>query len=238
MGTVLPVTEGLGKLPERPPRLPEMQFSSQQKGWPPMPREWQNVRAIHVEPLPGSLNDDLERQIRDAALRDPRVQDALGDRFAHIATDPLHIGKGRKTHCTEPFGSRLTFFSHARNVAIEVTMKGSIVQTVADRHGYQPREGRDEITDAICLARTDQRLKGHVELLSAHAILLPTLAEDVGCGHRILLVTFTGCEETEDEKPALFSATVNLITKTVLMARAEARENAAQIPNGGTHHAK
>lgn len=238
MGTVLAVTEGLDKLPESPPQLPEMQFSLQEQGWPPMPRDWQNVRPIQAEPLSSSLTNDLERQLRDAVLRDPRVQEALGARFAYIATDPLHIGKGRKSDCSEPFSSRITIFSHTRNVAIEVILRGTVVQSIQSRQGYQPREGHDEIVRAICLARADYRLKGHVELLNAHAILQPTSVEDVGCGNRILWVSFTGCEDSEDEKPALFTATVDLISETVLMARAEALAPPARPTNGGTYHAK
>jgi hypothetical protein len=87
--------------------------------------------------------------------------------------------------------------------------------------GYQPPEGSDEINEAICLARSDIRIKDQVQLLSGHAILLPNSVEDIGYGHRLMRVTFTDPSDTGDEKPALFAAIVDLIDRQVLMARPE-----------------
>lgn len=217
MGTVLPLTEGLAELPEPPEHFPRDRFS-QLEGWPPTPRDWQNVTPIQAEAIAGtSLSDINASELLESALKDPRVQEAVGRRFAHIATDPLHIGKGH-SDSAGPFSARMTFFSHSRNRAVEVTMKDRAVELVQLLDGYQPREGHEEIDDAIRLARQDARLNGHVERLDAHAILLPNSDEDIGCGHRIMWVTFTDPQDSEGEKLALFAATVDLISQTVLSA--------------------
>ncbi len=174
-------------------------------------------------------------RIREAALRDGRVRESLGDRFAFITSDSLNAGKWSKDSGTEAVSSRLIFFSHARNTAVEVTLKGTAVQDVQDKRGYQPKEGQEEIVEAIRLARNEESLRGHVELLDAHAILLPVGAESIGCGHRTLWITFTESGDAAHEKPALFAATVDMITRTVSMTAAVAP---ATTTTGGTTDAE
>jgi hypothetical protein len=233
MDTVLPAKERAHKFTEHKPQSLEMRFK--QDSWPPTPEGWTHVGRIHARPLHNSINSDVEMRIREVALRDDRVREALGNRFAFINSDALSVRKWCQDSGTEALSSRLMFFSHARNTAVEVTLKGGTVQEVHDKRGYQPKEGQDEIVEAIRLARNDESLRGHVELLDAHAILLPAGDEEIGCGHRTLWITFTESGDANHEKPALFAATVDMITQTVSMTAAVSAPNTTA---GGTTHAE
>jgi hypothetical protein len=94
---------------------------------------------------------------------------------------------------------------------------------VVHREGYQPAETEEEILEAICLARSDPCLRDRVQVLGASAILLhgPLGADEAGPAHRTLWVTFFDAQDIEDEKPALFSAAVDLVERVVLHAREE-----------------
>jgi hypothetical protein len=183
--------------------------------------ETRSFRRSDAQELPGSLTEELALTLRNAALNDERVHATLGERFAHINTDLIPARKGQQHDCAEPLATRLIFFSHSNKIAVEVRMRGAYVHEVNESPGFQPPEGSDEIREAICLARADERIKERVQLLSADAILLPGSPEDLGYGCRMIWVTFTDPAETEDEKPALFSAAVDLIQKKVVLARAE-----------------
>ncbi len=219
----VPVTDEamLKTLPTGPPAIRMLEFTQRGEGWPPMPRGWQEVRRLHAQEMPGSLTADMEHQVREAVVRDPRVQELLGERYVHIGSDAVTRGKGAVAICSEPLAIRLTFYSYARNAAVEVLTRGIHVHSATLREGYQPAETHEEIEEAICLARADCRLVDHVQLLAGSAILLHSSAEEPGYGHRTLWVTFMDPADIEDEKPALFSAAVDLVDRVVLVARAE-----------------
>lgn len=219
----IPVTDEavLRTLPMTPPEFQRLEFTQRGEGWPPRPHGQQEVRRLHAQEMPGALTDELERQVRDAVQRDPRVREMLGDRYVHIHTDAVIPGKGIPADCSQPAGIRLTFYSYGRNAAVEILTRGADVEGVSLRENYQPAEVEEEIREAICLARADCRLKGRVELLAASAILHHASAEEPGQGHRTLWVTFMDPADIEDEKPALFSAAVDLVDRVVLVARPE-----------------
>ena len=123
----IPVTKDLETFPQEPPKLPtSFEFSKKEQGWPPYPLDWTNVVPVTAQTIPGSLIDEIAERMRVAALEEPKVREALGDRFAHINTDPSHIGKGSITaDCGEPIGARLTFYSYSNNTAVN-TPKTSI----------------------------------------------------------------------------------------------------------------
>lgn len=233
MDTVLPVKEGTHKFTELEKKMPDLRFNAE--SWPPTPEGWRDIKRIQAQPLPNSITSELEVRIREAALRDEGVRKALGDRFAFIASDALPSGKGKQELGGEALSSRLVFFSHSRNTAVEVALKGTVVQHVEEKKGHQPKEGQEEIVEAIRIARTEETLRGEVELLDAHAILQPSHDEQVGCGHRTMWITFTESGAGNHEKPALFAATVDMITGTVSMA---GRVAPASPKRGGTNHAE
>lgn len=213
----------LDTLPKGPPEVVRLEFTLRGEGWPPKPRGAEQVRRLHAQELPGALTDELDRQLREIALRDARVIDSLGERYVHIHSDAILSEKGSRTDCSGPLQTRLTFYSYDRQTAIEVVMSGPHVQAVASREGYQPAETEEEILEAICLARSDPCLRDRVQLLGASAILLhgPSGADQAGNAHRMLWVAFFDAKDIEDEKPALFSAAVDLVDRVVLHAREE-----------------
>ena len=212
----------LDTLPKGPPEVVRLEFTLDD-GWPPKPRGAEQVRRLHAQEAPGALTDELDHQLREIALRDARVLDTLGERYVHIHTDAILSEKWSRTDCSGPLQTRLTFYSYDRQTAIEVIMNGSQVQAVVSREGYQPAETGEEILEAICLARSDPCLRDRVQLLGASAILLhgPSGADEAGNAHRTLWVTFFDAEDIEDEKPALFSAAIDLVDRVVLHAREE-----------------
>jgi hypothetical protein len=176
------------------------------------------VRLIEVEPIQGTLTEAVDEHIRATAIADERVQSLLGPRFDHINTDMLDFGKDRRPNPAQPIATRVLFFSHTNNVAVEVEMVGFGVRRVRTRPGYQPAEGDGEIARAVALARADDRLASAVAGLAANAILAPRAAEDIGHGERILWVVFTDAADSTAEKPALFTAAVDLTGERVVMA--------------------
>jgi hypothetical protein len=213
----------LDTLPQGPPDVSPLDFTRRGEGWPPRPVGAEQVERLHAPEAPGALTDVLARQLGEIALRDARVVDALGKRHVHIHADTVIAEKWGRTNCSGPLEARLTFYSYDRQAAVEVLMKGPQVQSVTSRLGGQPAETVEEIQQAICLARSDPCLRDRVQLLGASAILLPEAAgaEEVGSGHRLLWVTFFDAEEIEDEKPALFSAVVDISDQVVIFSRDE-----------------
>lgn len=208
-------------LPEGPPEVAALAFAGPGGGWPPSPSGREQVVFLTAEPRSGSLSDEAAEAILERVVVDEQVLAAVGARFAHLNTDSrAMVTKSQPADCAEPIGARLLFFSHSRNVAVEVNTLGTSVQTVADVAGYQPAEGPAEIDEAICLAREDPRLAGKVELLHGHAILLPSWGEQPGSDHRLMWVTFKELD-VEHEVPALFTALVDLTDQRVLFARPE-----------------
>lgn len=219
----IPVTEGIENFPKEPLNLPKtFEFSKPEHGWPPYPLDWTNVVSISAQTIPGTLTDEIAERMRVAALEEPKLREALGERFVHINTDPSHIGKGSMAmDCGEPIGARLMFYSYSNNTAVQVSMLGMRVNEIHALQGYQPAEGIEEINEAICLARQHPIIAEKVALLAAHAILLPMPIEELGYGNRIMWVTFSEPSKPNYEEPALFTAIVDLTTRCVLFTRAE-----------------
>lgn len=201
-------------LPEQPPKAAVLEFTGRAEGWPPQPKGVTDIALVPWEEIPGSLTDSLEAEIRQAALRDTRVRELLGDRFAYISTDEIELEKDRRRDPSQPLATRVTFFSHTNNVAVEVRMLGLNVENVARRQEYQPPEGSDEIATAIDLARRDDRLRDKVQGLNAAAILTFLGQGQPGADHRVLYVTFS---KEEEDLPRYF-ALVDLTEGTVLSA--------------------
>jgi hypothetical protein len=233
-----PVTEGLELLPREVPEVPVLEFTGPEEGWPPRPLYQEQVRQVQAELIPGGLTDALEQHILTVAVRDEHVQALLGERFDYINTDEIERGKDRRPNPSQPLATRVTFFSHTNNVAVEVEMIGLRVRSACNRPGYQPPEGTGEIKEAIALARADRRLKREVQGLHAYAILLPRTAEELGYGARLIWVVFTDATNSEAEKLALFTATVDITNQRVLNARPEPPEHPSYDTFGGASNAK
>lgn len=201
-------------LPEKPPEVHAIEFTGPEAGWPPKPKGQTNVTEVAWQEIPGSLTDSLEAAIRRAALQDTRVPNLLGARFAYISTDEIEPAEKRSRLPSEPLVTRVTFFSHSNNVAVEARLQGLRVDSAKTKEGYQPPEGKDEIEAAIALARRDDRLRDKVPNLSGDAILAFPEREQPGYGHRVLYVTFS----IEEEDLPRYFALVDLTEPTVLSA--------------------
>ena len=201
-------------LPEKPPKAVQLEFTGPEEGWPPRPKGRENVAEVPWREIRGSLTDALEAEIRQAALQDTRVRELLGERFAYISTDEIEPSKDRSHDASEPLATRVTFFSHSNNVAVEVLMQGPKVESVKRREMYQPPEGREEIELAVALARRDGRLLEKVAGMRGDAIIIFPEKDQPGYGHRILYVSFS----KEDDDVPFYSAVVDLTEKQVLLA--------------------
>jgi hypothetical protein len=225
----LPVHDGLDLLPCEIPKPPRLAFTGPGEGWPPRPVGQCDVRFLEAEAIPGALTEAFEAEVRRAALEDRLVRELLGERFVHIHTDELNSGKGRDCDMSRPLGTRLVFFSHTNNVAVEVEMQGLRVGEALTVPRFQPPEAMEEIEEAISIARADPRLSHHVRDLEAGALINMLNPEDPYHGLRVLWVTFFEAGEREEEKPALFCAAVDIVNRRVLTAR---EEPALQRPEG------
>jgi len=208
---------------QEPPSPPKLEFTGPDAGWPPRVKGATNVRIVGWQEAPGSLTDQVEARVRRAAERDARVRRELGERFAYISADEIEEGKGRRRDPARPLAVRVTFFSHSNNSAVEVTIRGGVVEGVARRPDDQPPEGVGEIAAAVALARRDSRLRGKVQGLTGHAILVSPDQGEPGYGHRVLTVTFrkraadVTVRRDAEELPRYF-ALVDLSDQKVLAA--------------------
>ncbi len=199
-------------LPEKPPKPPVLEFSTEQKEWPPRPVGRTNVIDIPWKEIPGALTEARAMELRQIALQDARVRAALGARFAYISADALEPDKDHPRGPNEPAEVRLTFFSHAKNVAVLVAMRGNEVVSIAPKEGYQPPEGVDEIKAASALAARMLHLESKVREFQSGAIVVVPKQGQPGYGHRVLHVTFNKAGE---DLPRYF-AIVDLTDQTIL----------------------
>jgi hypothetical protein len=208
-------------LPLPPPDRPVLEDTGPAEGWPPRVKGATNVKVVPWKEIPGSLTDALEQRIHEGALQNAEVRRALGERFAYVSTDEVEPKKGAPAH--EALQTRVTFFSHTNNVAVEVAMNGLRVERTDRREGYDPPEGRDEVKAAVDLALRDRRLEGRAARLRGEAIVLPRepdAREAALRSHRVLYVSFM----QGDEDVPRYVAVVDLTDRRVLSARAEGRE--------------
>src|SRR5215207_3741820 len=102
-------------------------------------------RQLEVERDAVDLADERVRSLRQAALSDSRVKQALGQRFAFITAGATELGKEQRPLTKNPLMT-LRFFSYSNNRAYEVRMSGEeIVRIIPKRKGYQPPAGREEV---------------------------------------------------------------------------------------------
>ena len=200
------------RLPERVPEVPVLKFEGPTEGWPPRPQDRTNVVNIPWKPLPGVLSETETARLRDTALKNTEVTNALGTRFALVVADPIDPEKGSTAQ--GPRAVRLTFYSYANNMALEVVMKSGEVDKLTKREGYQPPEGREEIRLATELALRDARLRASAKGLESTGLVTFPKEGRPGYGHRVLHINFT---KAKADVPSFF-ALVDLTEQKVLQA--------------------
>ena len=204
-------------LPEKTPEIAVLKFGGPEGGWPPLPIGAQNITLISSSEVPVTLTESLGVQLQQTALADAQVRQLLGERFVFISADELESGKTERPQTAEDLATRLTFFSHANNVAVEVRMLGSKVESVERverKEGYQPPEGAEEIDLAVQLARRDSRILEKVADLEGAALVAFPQKDQPGYGNRVLYVSFSKAGEGLAEYKAL----VDLTAQKVLAA--------------------
>jgi hypothetical protein len=210
-------------LPQKPPARQVLEFDDPPGDVPPRPKARTPAPLPTVSSAALSIDPDTESRIRKAAERDPRVQEALGGRYAYISTSLIEPDKrvSRTAAAPAPRLSRVTFYSYTKNVAVEVRMRDEDVVSVVARKDYQPPETDEEIQVAVELAKKDTRLQDKVQDLTGHALVMAPepgwIWNEPGYGHRVLWVTFA----KEGELEPRYWAVVDLSDRNVLKVGTE-----------------
>ena len=198
-----------------PPKLQKLEFTGPEEGWPPRPKGQTNIKEVVSQEIPGSLTDAMEESLRVTAIQDGRVRKLLGGRFAYIGADEIELDKEKPRQPSDPLLTQLTFFSYTNNTAIEVRMKGTLVESAAVQSEYQPPESGEEVELAVTLAREDDRLRGKLDgLVEVNGILVEPPKGSPGFGHRVIEVFFGKKGEDLPDYHAL----VDMNTAKVLVA--------------------
>lgn len=204
----------LPRPPSAPPTGPVLEFTGPDQGWPPHPKGMRNLRPVRSRPLPGTLTDDFKARVRTAALRDPRVRNALGERFTYIKTRKVEPPKGTVTGVRAPTETAAVFYSYSNNTAVVVRLTEFRVERIEERRGYQPPEGEEEVEAAVALARRDSRLRSVVRRLEGVAIRVLPRPEAPSAVNRVLYVVF----RQDWNSPPRYYATVDMTDGVVVAA--------------------
>jgi hypothetical protein len=211
-------------LPAKQPTPPTLAFTSPSEGFPPEVKGATNVRVMEWTFRQGALTDEAEAKAREIAVRDARVRQLLGERFAYISADEIDPEGKRPRRPEETLSLRLTFFSYSENAAVRVilTPRRTVVRVVRAElvRGYQPREGRKEVEAAAALARREPRLVERTQGLIPYGLLIEPSPGRRGHGHRVIHVVFT----KGDEDLPRYSAIVDLTEQKVLAASEGGKE--------------
>jgi hypothetical protein len=210
-------------------QVPKPEYLRQyEKGFPPVeqPIEFEGQHASYPPPIKGLPADATARlqfqadpqppmrqlapTLRDAALRDPKVKSALGDRFAMIGGGPVEPDKQRPVDLAKrPIA--LDFYSYSNNRALVVVMEGNKVVSInAQPRGYQPPESHEEVEAAAQILRKDP---GHAKAITGLTVRgIQTPSED---GNRHLQLLFY----KPNSRAAAFGATIDMTSGRVVSAR-------------------
>jgi hypothetical protein len=194
-------------------------FAGPSQGWPPKPLDVTRVVQLPVGGNPTGIDEELKSKIRQVALNDNRVKEALGGRFAYVSVCKLGGKVARQS--PEPI-TRVTFYSYAKNQPVQVEMVGSKITGVNIRKGvrgrdagYSPIHGKDEKEKAIDIAKNDGSLKDKVGSLTARVIRNAPGSDRQFQGHRVMFVSFM----KDDETIPLYTALVDLTENKVLSVK-------------------
>jgi hypothetical protein len=168
------------------------------------PSDGSRVKPKNATALPDSvvshgqdaaLPSVAEFEARAAA--NTAVRDLLGERYALISLHPADPPHKFDLGCCSPAPPLLEsmFYSYSNDAAVEVTLRGERIVSVRQRKDYLPPESREELDQAVELARKDDRIAASIQGLEGHAILMQPgdgiIFNDPGYGHRVFWVTFS-----------------------------------------------
>jgi hypothetical protein len=159
------------------------------------------------------LADERVRSLRQAALGDSRVRQALGQRFTFITAGATELAKEQRPPTNNPL-TTLRFFSYSNNRAYEVRMSGEeVVRVIPKRRGYQPPASREEVEAAAEIVKKDARFRNDLAGLFVRGILTPSENSN-----RHLYLLFYRGRGLERGRP-VFEATVDMTAERVVNAR-------------------
>jgi hypothetical protein len=158
-------------------------------------------QEVPFEPIPGARTvQDVEAYVQ-TARSDARVQRLLGERSAYI--QEIAVGDP-KSQDFDPHYLRLIFFNHAQSRTVEVLSRRGQVEST-QYIPYWPPEGKEEIAQAISLAKQDLRLVGKVNDLREGGMVWQPTANVEYLNHRVMDIRFY-----DDNLISRFYATVDL----------------------------
>lgn len=168
--------------------------------------------TVVADPRPSRV--DARQSARAVALAHPRVQAALGNRFALLKSGWLDDDKNATTPTPERY--QLTFYNYARNEVVTVLTARAreVVDVQSAPVQVQPAESREEVDAAVDIVRRDERYGRQVQGLRGRGIQTPAPATERGRDRYLYLMFYR-----EPRTPAVFEATVNMSTGQVIAAR-------------------
>jgi hypothetical protein len=152
---------------------------------------------------------ESRQSMRTAAVSNPRVRAALGERYALLKSGWLDADKDAPAD-TERY--QLTFYNYANNqvVTVVTSRQREVLDVQSAPARVQPAESREEVDAAVEIVRRDERYGRLVKDLRGRGIQTPGEGKD-----RYLYLLFY----REPRTPALVEATVNMSTGKVVAAR-------------------
>lgn len=191
-------------------------FSGPTAGWPPRPVAVTNEQRVAF--TPGALTEEMVPGLRAIAEANAEVRAALGSRFAFVTAGQAEPEK-RAVTAVRPF--RLVYFSHDRNVGVDVLLDRQQVLRVSEMREYQPPAGLDEMELAVRLARNDPRAARTVANLRGEAIRIDPQPGQPGYGNRVLYVAFLAPDSDHTD----YAAIVDLTRQEVLSFNAVSKRS-------------
>jgi hypothetical protein len=163
-------------------------------------------------PLPFSFDTARMEEFRRAAEADVGVRKLLGSHFTYIRLDQAELPKGQEV--ADAYEADVIFFNYEALKAVKVRMKNGVVVD-ADFSTEWPNEGKEEIDEAVRIARRAPQLAGKIADLEAGAMVaVPVTGTEAWIGRRVLDVKFF----TPVTTVTYFYALVDMSSKTVIFA--------------------
>ena len=213
--------QGLALRGERVEFDGELAFPPKIKGATAVP-----TAKLQVVPDARPARVEARQTARAAALANPRVRAAIGERFALLRSgwldDPLRDDKrdDKRDDQAAPAPAeryQLTFYNYARNEVVTVLTARAreVIDVQSAPVKVQPAESREEVDAAVEIVRRDERYGRQVQGLRGRGIQTPAPDANRADNDRYLYLMFY----REPRTPAVFEATVNMSAGKVVAAR-------------------
>lgn len=184
----------------------ELNFPPKLKGQPTS-----STVQLTVTPGPRPAVQEARQTMRAAAITNPRVKAALGERFSLLRSGWLDGDKDAPpSAATDRY--QMVFYNYAQNAVVTViaSRQREVIDVQSKPASVQPAESREEVDAAIEIVRSDQQYGRSIKGLQGRGIQTESPDKD-----RYLYLLFY----REPRTPAVFEATVNMSAGKVVAAR-------------------